>query len=203
MNRTITLNAIEPAPLSMRHPLGINLDLNVTMRDQSGDPIDLATSYPQFVLLPRSRGGVYPYDMTVLTNTVGIASVSVPGTSLVDERGYNIELYSRHDNVVPGDPSIPTGLVARGTLITEGSAYMTEGPLNLINIPVVVGPAGPIGPMGAPGPVGSTGSRGSVWFTGSGFPTDPGGLLVGDMYLDESNGDVYRFNGSMWTRGSF
>ena len=54
-----------------------------------------------------------------------------------------------------------------------------------------------------PDPSAAPASRGSVWFTGSGFPTDPGGLLVGDMYLDDSNGDVYRFNGSMWTRGSF
>jgi hypothetical protein len=203
MNRIITLSGVEPAPLSIRHPLGINLDLLLTMQDQNGTPVDPTPLYPQAVLLPRSRGGVYPYDLTVTDAVNGIASLKVPGTALTDYWGYGLELYTRRLNEAPNDPPIPTGLAAKGVLMMEGSSYLSAGPLGMVNIPVVVGPQGPKGEAGAEGPTGATGQRGSVWYTGT---TDPGtipGQMVGDMYLDETTGNVWRFDGDMWLRGSF
>jgi hypothetical protein len=194
MNRTIFLSDIEPAPLSIRHPLGINLDLLLTMKGQNGAPVDPTPLYPQFVLLPRSNGGTYPYDMTVTDAANGISRAQVPGTALTDRSGYNIELYLRAANEVPGDPPLPVSLAATGVLVTQGAAYTSQGPLGLINIPVVTGPQGPIG---------ETGTRGSVWTTGSGAPTATGNELAGDMYLDEANGDVWRYDGAVWQLGSF
>jgi hypothetical protein len=45
--------------------------------------------------------------------------------------------------------------------------------------------------------------RGSMWMTGHGAPTTPGGQ-VGDMYLNMDNGDVYRWDGAAWQyQGTF
>ena len=57
-----------------------------------------------------------------------------------------------------------------------------------------------VGPPGIPGTNGSNGingSPGSVWYDGEGPPT---GVTanVGDMYLDLTNGDVYKMSGSGW-----
>jgi hypothetical protein len=185
--RNIVITGIEPATLSLRHPLGINLDLLVRMVNQSGVGID--PTLAQFVMLPRSLGGVYPYDMVAQDVVNGVASVSVPGTMLTDTLGYNLEIYSRKANDVAGDPPLPTGLLARGALITEGSAYTSSGPMNMINIPVVGGP---------PGPPGEAGTRGSIWTTGQGAPTSTEGALPGDMYLDQLTGDVWSFEDGTW-----
>ena len=53
------------------------------------------------------------------------------------------------------------------------------------------------GPAGSPG---ETGQRGSIWTTGVGAPSPATASLVGDMYLDESNGDVWRYDGTSWLR---
>jgi hypothetical protein len=50
--------------------------------------------------------------------------------------------------------------------------------------------------------VGATGQRGSIWFTGTGPPAVTG-MLIGDMYLDEATGDVWRYDGALWLRGTF
>jgi hypothetical protein len=194
MNRTIYVSSVEPAPLSLRWPLGIDLDLLLTMKQQNGAAVDPTPLLPQFVLLPRSKGGIYPYDMTVYDAVNGISRVEVPGTVLTDPWGYGLELYTRRLNDVPGDPPLPTGLAAKGALITEGSSYLSAGPLGMVNIPVVTGPQGPKG---------DTGARGSVWFTGSGAPTMTLNVASGDMYLDETTGDVWRYDGAVWTLGSF
>jgi hypothetical protein len=200
MNRTITLTSVEPATLSFRHPLGLNLDLRLALKSQNGTPLDPTPLNPQLIMLPRSLGGIYPYDMLVADAVNGIASVSVPGTALTDVWGYGLELYTRRLNDVPDNPAIPTGLAARGVMLTEGSSYTTSGALGMINVPVVSGPPGPAGMAGPPG---GPGQRGSIWTTGSGAPVILGIELTGDMYLDEVSGDVWRFSGAMWTRGSF
>ena len=50
------------------------------------------------------------------------------------------------------------------------------------------GPQGDPGPQGEPG---AQGNRGTGWFTGSGAPTTVPGSVPGDLYLDQTNGDVY------------
>jgi hypothetical protein len=49
--------------------------------------------------------------------------------------------------------------------------------------------------MGPRGVQGDQGVRGSRWYTGAGPPgIVPDTRIEGDMYLDESNGDVWRWD---------
>jgi len=182
ISRSLVLNPVEPAMLSMRHPLGVNLELRLKLKNQRGVPVDPSGSV--LILLPRSRGGVDPYDVTTLDPVNGLGKVEVHGSSLIDVSGYNLELYSR-----TGSPALPTGLLAKGHLATEGSAYSIEGGRIMANPVVVTGPPGPPGPSGA---------RGAYWFTGNGAPTQTLNVLSGDMYLDKLSGDIWQHNGSMW-----
>ena len=168
----------------MRHPLGIDLDLRLTLKSQTGATVDPTPLYPQFVLIPRSSGGVSPYDMQAYDAANGIASLHVPGASLTDRNGYGIEIYAREI-----DPLKPSGLMARGQMVTDGYAYSSPGPLSMINVPVIEGPPGPQGEpgIGIQGEPGEPGERGSKWTSGPGEPSSPPPLdtLTGDMYLDD------------------
>lgn len=199
LNRVIVINPIEPALLSIRSPLGIALDLGLTFQKQDGSPVDPDTLKPQIALMPRSSFGVWPFDVTTASSEQGLANVSVPGNVLMDPAGYSIELYARRTADNPANPPVPTSMLAKGVLRTEGLAYQQFGPLEMINVPTIVGPPGPAGPPG------EAGQRGSMWFTGDGDPTETGGKIDGDMYLNNLNGDVWRFNGNtlMWVLGTF
>ena len=59
-----------------------------------------------------------------------------------------------------------------------------------------MGPTGPQGPAGADGSGGGGGGSGSVWFHGSGVPSDALGS-DGDYYLNTANGDVFQHGGSV------
>ncbi len=72
--------------------------------------------------------------------------------------------------------------------VTLGAAG-AEGP---------VGPRGPEGPPGERGEMGAPGRDGSAWFTGDGPPPPTLGK-PGDLYLDQTSGDVHRNDGS-WRR---
>ena len=50
---------------------------------------------------------------------------------------------------------------------------------------------GPAGPQGAPG------TNGTVWYNGTGAPSNTLGL-DGDYYLDNNNGDIYHKAGGSW-----
>jgi hypothetical protein len=196
VNRNITVTPIEPAPLSLRWPLGVDLDLRVTMRTLQGVPVNPTNA--QLALLPRTRGGVLPFDMVAYDVANGVARIEIPGSSLTDRNGFGIELFARQPSEVPGDPPKPVALVAKGVLVTEGAGYASTGPLSMINVPVVVGPPGPAGPqgIGVQGDPGEDGQRGSMWFTGLGDPTMTGSFIVGDMYLDSASGNVWRWEGT-------
>lgn len=179
LTRAVHLSPIEPSPLSIRWPLGVPLDLRLLFHDQLYEHVDPTPLMPQLALLPRSKGGVYLFDMTVDNPEEGSATVTIPGPLLVDTVGYSIELYTRREAANPEDPPVPTGLAAVGVLRLEGSGYMKTGPGATVTIPVITGPAG---------------ERGTIWTTGEGEPTVNGSEIEGDMYLDTITGDVYRFN---------
>lgn len=148
MQRTVFINPIEPAKISLRTPLGVELDLTLEFLSQLGAAVNPDDLMPQLVLMPRSFGGRYAYDMETVDAGAGTASVTLPGPALGDMRGYTIELYQRIANVNPDDPPVPVGLIATGVLVTQGLAYQTNGPLAPLAVPVVVGPQGPVGPPG-------------------------------------------------------
>lgn len=203
ISRTVRIPPIplDPAPLNLRWPLGIPLDLRLTFQNVDGDDLDVGESLAQFVLFPRSRGGQHPYDMTVYDAVNGVMGVKIPGNDLTDDKGYRFEIYSRVPAEVEGNPAVPDFMQVMGNIVTFGSAYSSTGPQSMVNIPVVQGPPGPAGApgaAGAPGPEGPQGTRGTMWFTGTGPPTLTDPLVFGDMYLDQSNGDVWQWEGAMW-----
>ncbi len=66
-----------------------------------------------------------------------------------------------------------------------------QGPQGPTGMQGVAGPEGPQGLQGVEGPSGPQGNRGTGWFTGSGAPTSVPGSVTGDLYLDQTSGDVY------------
>jgi len=61
------------------------------------------------------------------------------------------------------------------------------------------GAAGATGPQGDPGPAGTNGVDGATWYTDTGAPSSGLGL-IDDLYLNTSNGDVYKKTDvSTWT----
>lgn len=154
MIRTVVIDPIEPAPLSLRHALGVNLDLQLKLLSQANTPVDPTSLLPQLVLLARSQNLLGAYDVATLDAAGGVGSVSIPGAALTDQVGYTVELYQRQENIVPGDPALPVRLLASGVMLLQGGAYEAMGPLGMINVPVVTGPQGPQGIQGVPGPVG-------------------------------------------------
>jgi hypothetical protein len=184
LRRNITINNVEPAALSLRWPLGVNLDLAVTMKNLRGETIDQTPMHPLLVLLPRSQGGADPYDMEIDAANQSSRAL-VHGSSLTDVSGYNLEIYQRE----AGTPPTSIGLLARGALITEGSSYGAHGAMSMANPHIVEGPQGPAGPQGP---------RGSLWFTGVGAPGTIPGAMHGDLYLDKASGDVWQFENGTW-----
>lgn len=199
----IDLSPVEPAKLSFRQPMGVDFNLALSIHGRGGTPIDPTPFYPQFALLPRSRFGSFAYDMEVTDAENGVASVSIPGTAIMDRNGYDIEVYARQ-NADPNPPK-PIGLIAQGVMRITGTAYQQLGPLGPISTPVIVGPPGPEGPEGpasmVSGPAGEDGERGSLWLTGEGPPPggDPDVAQHGDMYLDTLSGDIWRYDATLGT----
>jgi hypothetical protein len=152
--RTVFLSPIEPALLSVRAAMGCDLDLTFVFRRQDEQIIDPASLQAQLTLLPRSRAVVGAYDVD------DVGHVTVPGATLNDVNGYTLELYQRRTADNPEDPPVPVGLLAKGVLRLEGSAYWTQGPLGPITVPTIIGPAGPAGADGRQGIDGSTGPTG-------------------------------------------
>lgn len=74
------------------------------------------------------------------------------------------------------------------------------GPTGATGPAGLTGPAGPQGPAGAAGPpggagaTGPAGTRGSMWYVAAGPPTTIAGELPGDMYLDNTTGDIYQID---------
>ena len=114
----------------------------------------------------------------------------VPGIVMNDR--FNIEVYERTST------GNPVRMIATGRVDMTGWAYMRSGPFGPATVPA--GPAGPAGAPGIAGAPGAAGMRGSRWYTGAGAPgAIPDARVPGDMYLDESNGDVWRWDGTAWT----
>src|SRR4030095_6880739 len=123
--------------------LGTSLELRLTIRDQQEAAVDPATILPQFCLLPRSKGGIYAYDMEAYDATNGIVKVEINGAAFTDSSGYGIEVYSRKVNPsgLPEDPRVPVALIAQGTMAMQGLAHQKMGPLGMISVPTTIGPA--------------------------------------------------------------
>jgi len=191
---TIHIDPVGPAPIGFSQAAGMPGTVMVTFRTQGNLPYpDIGRFYPQLVLRPFTQPYVHAYDFWINdpTGSTGIATVPAP---VMNDR-FNVEIYARDVNLQPYQ------LLAVGRIDLTGYGYMRSGPLGPATYPMgPSGPAGPVGATGAPGPTGDPGVRGSRWYTGAGPPAIVvDARVVGDMYLNETNGDVYRWDGMTWT----
>jgi len=84
--------------------------------------------------------------------------------------------------IVQADDSFRVWDATSSTWVDGGSIQGPQG---------IAGPQEPQGLQGVEGPSGPQGNRGTGWFTGSGVPTTVPGSVPGDLYMDQTSGDVY------------
>jgi len=139
----------------------------------AGTGINLKGSVPTFSALPtanRQQGDAY----IVQDENDSLYSWNASGSNWVNAGPIS----------GPAGPAGPTGSV--------GPAGPT-GPTGPAGAAGAAGPQGIQGPIGATGGAGAQGVRGTGWFVGSGPPpASIPGQIEGDLYLDQSNGDVYK-----------
>ena len=195
---TIYIDPVGAAPVGFAQAAGMPGDIRFDFKNQRNMPYpNIAALYPQLVLRPFTQPQIYAYDITIddVTGASGLAVV--PGVVMNDR--FAVEVYSRNST------GAPQRMLAVGRVDLNGYGYVSTGPLGPASYPTgPSGPAGPTGAAGAPGAAGEPGMRGSRWYTALGPPTAsiPDDRVVGDMYLDEATGDVWRWDGvsSRWLR---
>ena len=184
---TIYVNPTRPDEIGFAQAAGTPGDVRFDFKTIAGVAYpNVAALYPQLVLRPFTTATSYGYDINIDDPTGASGLAVIPASAMTDR--FNIEVYSRNDIGQPQD------MLACGRIDLTGYAYMAYSPLAPASYSV--GPAGPAGPQGVPGGPGPQGMRGSRWYTGTGVPTEaiPDARIDGDMYLDETNGDVWRWS---------
>jgi hypothetical protein len=188
----VYMNPMGRAPLGFAEALGMPGYFYFTFRDQNNNPKQsIVNWFPQMVLRPFHSSGAFAYDIDIVDPTEALGAAFVPASSMNDS--FHVELYNR--NSAHGAPQI---MFAYGRYEPDGYGYRNTGPLGPATFQTgPSGPAGPVGATGEQGPQGDPGLRGSRWYTGPGAPSasvPPGNRVDGDMWLNETNGDVYRWN---------
>ena len=183
---TIYVNPTLPDEIGFAQAAGVPGDVRFYFKGMDGFPYaDIAGLNPQLVMRPFTACGIYGYDI-VVNDVSGASGIATLPASVMNDK-FNIEVYTRNDQLQPQD------MIACGRIDLTGYGYMIYSPLAPASYSV--GPAGATGPQGAPGTPGAPGVRGSRWYTGAGAPgTLPDVRVDGDMYLDESTGDVWRWD---------
>lgn len=178
------------SPIGFAQAAGMPGDIRIDFKTQANLPYSgIADLYPQLVLKPFHASGAFAYDIEIDDPGQASGLATIPGPSMNDR--FRVEVYTR--NAVGN----PQRMIAAGRVDLTGDAYQTYGPLSPATVPV-----GPSGPPGPPGPAGLPGVRGSRWYTGAGAPGSvPGTRVDGDMWLDETTGDVWRWDAGVgaWT----
>lgn len=185
-----------PAPIGWSQAAGVVGDTLFTFLRQSNAPfIGIENFYPQVVLKPFRSTARHAYDI-VITDPVGAqGQASIPGSVMTDDFG--LEVYFRNAE------KQPVKLIASGRVSLNGYVYNKGTALSPATFEVgPEGPAGPQGDTGATGAPGAPGVRGSRWYSGAGPPSMgvPDDRVDGDMWLNETNGDVWRWDAAtaMW-----
>lgn len=188
---TIYVNPAYPDEIGFAQAAGTPGDVRFFFKSPDGLPYsDIADLNPQLVMRPFTCGSIYGYDIIVDDITGAAGTATIPASVMNDK--FNIEVYTRNTQGQPQD------ILACGRIDLTGYGYAVYGPLAPASYST--GPVGPAGPMGPRGMQGDQGVRGSRWYTGAGPPgIIPDVRIEGDMYLDESNGDVWRWDSGVWT----
>jgi hypothetical protein len=189
---TIYVNPTLPDEIGFAQAAGMPGDVRFYFKGLDGTPYaDIATLNPQLVMRPFTSSCIYGYDIDV-HDVSGASGIAVLPASMMNDK-FNIEVYTRNDQLQPQD------MIACGRIDLTGYGYMIYSPLAPASYSV--GPTGPAGPIGPRGVQGDQGLRGSRWYTGAGPPgAVPDARIEGDMWLDETTGDVWRWSDlSGWT----
>ena len=183
----ICINPTAPDAIGFTTGAGLPGDVRFDFRTIAGVAYpNVAALYPQLVLRPFTTSASHGYDIAI-DDPTGASGLAVIPASVMTDR-FSVEVYSRNEIGQPQD------MLACGKIDLTGYAYMAYSPLAPASYSIgPVGPAGIQGPTGSPGPPGMRGSR---WYTGAGAPDDtlPDARIEGDMYLDETTGDVWRWD---------
>jgi hypothetical protein len=185
----IHIDPVGPVPVGFAQAAGMPGDIRFDFKTQGNLAYpNVASLYPQLVLRPFTSRALYAYDIVINDPTGASGIATVPGTVMNDR--FAIEVYERN---AQGQPQ---RMLAVGRADLTGQGYFVSGPLGPASYPQgPEGPMGPMGPQGLQGDTGDPGVRGSRWYTGAGPPvTVPDDRMDGDMWLDESSGDVWRWS---------
>ena len=187
---TLYIHPTRASDIGFAQAAGLPGDIRIDFKTQANMPYAaIVNEHPQLVLRPFTRGGSFAYDIDINDPTGASGIATIPGSVMNDR--FNIEVYTRNSELQP------TKMIGMGRIDLTGHAYSVAGPLAPATYSIgPSGPAGPAGAPGAPGAAGVPGERGSRWYSGAGPPSiGDVGRVDGDMWLDETNGDVWRWDG--------
>ncbi len=174
------------------------VSLNVTVTD--GTDASFLVVYP--------TGDARPSTSTVNWDSVGAVANSA---TVVIHSNNSLRLYNLKGSVnvivdllgyyAPSPVGGPTGATgSQGVVGNTGprGAIGLTGPAGAAS--TAVGPAGPAGLQGVVGATGPAGTPGTFIFVTDGVPTPAGtaGVLPGDLAMDASSRDMYRFISGDW-----
>jgi hypothetical protein len=186
----IYINPVGPAPIGFAQAAGMPGDVRFDFKTpQNLAYPNIEALNPQMVLRPFTQSAISAYDIVINDPTGASGIATVPGSVMNDR--FSVEVYERNS------VGQPQRMLAVGKIDLNGYGYHSSSPLGPASYSIgPSGPAGPQGATGAMGPTGQPGARGSRWYTGVGVPGGfvPDDRVDGDMYLDEANGDVWRWD---------
>lgn len=193
----IHIDPVGPVPMGFVQAAGMPGDVKFDFKTQGNLAYPgIENMFPQLVLRPFTKLAIFAYDIAINDPTGASGIATIPGNVLNDR--YSAEVYERNSI------GQPQRMLAVGKIDMNGYGYVSASPLSPATYGIgPQGPAGPQGATGAQGGMGGPGERGSRWYTGAGAPgiAVPDDRVDGDMWLDETNGDVWRWNASFssWT----
>jgi len=189
----IHIDPVGPVPVGFTQAAGMPGDIKFDFKTQGNLAYTgIEDLYPQLVLRPFTRTSLHAYNIEINDPTGASGIATIPGSVMNDR--CSVEVYTRNSL------GQPQRMIAVGKIDLNGYSYGSSGPLSPATYEVgPSGPAGPQGPTGSQGLPGDPGVRGSRWYTGAGAPSIgvPDDRVEGDMWLNESNGDVWRWTAAL------
>ena len=133
IHRTLVLNPVEPAPVSMKFRSNLDTIIDVEYLRQNGAPYNTDFG-AQLYLISRSTGQVQQYLLPATDVVNGKARAYVPAGDVGDANGYNVQIIG----TVEGDPR----LIARGSasvIETEALGIIPTDLIDSIDITLAYG----------------------------------------------------------------
>jgi hypothetical protein len=124
VQRTVCINPIEPAPISLRAPAKVPLTVDFQYLDQAGGGISVDVA-AQLQVTSRTNGNTDVYAVPAIDITNGKARVSIGKDILTDMNGYRLRLVGTYKGEAM--------LIGLGTLGITEAAGIEETPEDVID----------------------------------------------------------------------